>query len=535
MINKKKDWLKNRGYLHITPKIDINIKRREIEAKIKTPAFIAKHSFYPLIHTNILERKYKKVVEEGVSKRAHSYLDIKKGFTRTRKVRPLHYATHLDALIFGYYSSLLQERYESILKKDPLFSDCITAYRAIPLGEINKNKSTIHFAHETFNFIREKCSFGGSCMVLAFDIKSFFNNIDHKLLRAAWLEILGKETLPDDHYNVFKAATRFSYILLDDLRINPNKRGKKSGFDEKHLARLRRKGVHGFFESAEEFRRKVKEKKITIYTKPFVRTVDDENTGKKIKTQVGIPQGLPISSLLANIYLLNFDRELYKKLSKTGGIYRRYSDDIIVICKPSEAAEIKDFVESVIKKVSLELSKEKTEEFIFQNEWVSPSNQVLNSYKIINGKLVKGLPLNYLGFEFYGHKTLIKSTNLARFYRRMISAVKAKARRIERVKEKELITSPVFYKRKLYKLYSIHGKNSRSIPYHRVKWVKASTGEHYPKKEEKLSKRKYRGNYLNYVFRASEEMNEPAIKKQIRNHWKVLQQAIDKHVKKHLV
>ncbi len=41
---------------------------------------------------------------------------------------------------------------------------------------------------------------------------------------------------------------------------------------------------------------------------------------------------------------------------------------------------------------------------------------------------------------------------------------------------------------------------------------------------------KYRGNYLSYAFRASEIMQEPAIKRQVRRHWRVLRNAIKKRI-----
>jgi adenylate cyclase class IV len=41
---------------------------------------------------------------------------------------------------------------------------------------------------------------------------------------------------------------------------------------------------------------------------------------------------------------------------------------------------------------------------------------------------------------------------------------------------------------------------------------------------------KYRGNYLSYAFRASEIMQEPAIKRQVRRHWRILRDVIKKRV-----
>jgi hypothetical protein len=50
----------------------------------------------------------------------------------------------------------------------------------------------------------------------------------------------------------------FRYILKDDLRIITQKSGKRFGFDEKKLAKIRReKGFKCFFASNEEFRKNI--------------------------------------------------------------------------------------------------------------------------------------------------------------------------------------------------------------------------------------------------------------------------------------
>jgi hypothetical protein len=75
-------------------------------------------------------------------------------------------------------------------------------------------------------------------------------------------DVLVTDKLQPDYKNVFKATTRFSYILRDELRLS-NKPGKmKQGFDEKKLAEIRRKQGHKcFFESPRDFRKQVRDKK----------------------------------------------------------------------------------------------------------------------------------------------------------------------------------------------------------------------------------------------------------------------------------
>ena len=57
--------------------------------------------------------------------------------------------------------------------------------------------------------------------------------------------------------------------------------------------------------------------------------------GIKIATEEGSPQGGPLSPLLANIYLHEFDMEYERR----GVPVIRYADDIVLLCKSKRAAE----------------------------------------------------------------------------------------------------------------------------------------------------------------------------------------------------
>ena len=71
----------------------------------------------------------------------------------------------------------------------------------------------------------------------------------------------------------------------------------------------------------------------------------------------GIPQGSPLSPLLANCYLHGFDAEL-----RSAGLrFVRYADDFLVVAKtPFELPEIRELVEGALRGLGLELSAEKT-------------------------------------------------------------------------------------------------------------------------------------------------------------------------------
>lgn len=515
-------WLKKRGYLHLTNQLDVTTDRYKLTSLIKNKSFISNYSFYPLIHSVIKERRYKQHPDKEKGIKCHSYKTTE-GDTKTNaKKRPLHYATHLDAAIFAYYSSILLDKYEDYLKERPALSSAITAYRKIPKGDGLKNKSTINFANDAFNEIKKRASKNG-CVVLLFDIKSYFNEIDHDILKKRWAEILELNRLPPDHYNVFRGVTRFSYIMKDDFRIDRRGFGRKLGFDEKKLAQLRKKRIHAFFESPKEFRQAIRNKEIRIHKYPF----------RKNGKPCGFPQGLPISSTLANLYLLKFDEGIIKNVvEKYDGYYRRYSDDIIVVIDKNHLDDVEEYVATSIKQYKVEISKEKTERYVFEKYKTGDDEKVVSCRLGKDGTKNYNVPLTYLGFEFYGYKTLIKSANLAKFYRRLISSVVTKSHRAYSAKKIDPTKPYTIYRNQLFRLYARYPLSAGALRIKVKKWERNNLGEFYFKSEKNSAK--HSSNYLSYINRASEEMKEDAILNQIRNHKKILHLALQKHKKKML-
>ena len=69
---------------------------------------------------------------------------------------------------------------------------------------------------------------------------------------------------------------------------------------------------------------------------------------------IGVPQGLPISNMLAEIYLRNIDIELKGKFE----YYDRYVDDIVILSKSQD--NIDTYCETVFSNIALKLNTEKT-------------------------------------------------------------------------------------------------------------------------------------------------------------------------------
>jgi len=510
-MEKEKDWFKRRGYLHLTGKAG---NKEQVLKLVQSPKLVAKHAFSPLIHKKVFQRKYKiiRYNEDNRPVRAHKKVDELGKVIPTKKIRPLHYASHIDSHIYSYYSNeILQKKYEEFLNLNPELSRSICAYRRIKAVGRNGNKSSIDFAKEAFDEIKKR----GECCAIAIDIKSFFSNLDHQILKKSWSKLLGKNSLPPDHYNVFKSVTRFRYVLLDDLRIN------QTHFNERKIAENRKKNVVAFYCSHQELRKEIKSKNLKVYKNQYHNEHPDPNK-RKLR---GIPQGLPISAMLANLYLLEFDKRVLKKIvDELKGFYRRYSDDIIILCDESQYEYVHAYIAKLIKEFRLEISTKKTEISFFRPN----KSKKLVSYAVVNGIEKKGAPFNYLGFEFYGEKTLIKSATLSKFYRRMKYAIKRKSRFIERAKKKELNENVWVNKRKLLRIYSHFGKKSRKwkIKKSYLKRNKVTWDYEYVRKN---GMKEYRGNTLSYFKRASEIMNEPGIRKQMRNHWKIFNSNLKKH------
>lgn len=528
--DEQKKWLKSRGYLHITPKINVITRKSELISKVQNPDWVKRHAFMPLIHSVIKERKYKKHPDDP-KKRGHSHLIDGKLKTST-KPRPLHYSTHIDSIVFGYYACYLLRLYELELAKHTGLAECITAYRKIELDDDEgKGKSTINFAQEAFAEIKTRAEDG--CVVLMFDIEKFFSSLNHDKLKVAWSKLLGNEKrMPDDHFNVFKATTLFKYILRDDLRLGKGINGRRPGFDERKLAKIRKfEGVEAFYENHKAFKQALKAKEIIVYKKQFV----------KKGIPVGIPQGLPISAVLANLYLLQFDLGVLDKVVREmGGFYRRYSDDILIICKAEQVEAIKEFVETEIEvRSEVSISKTKTEIYKFDRVNVSDKKTRIVSTQVIGENRLVGKPLSYLGFEFYGEKILIKSANLAKFYRRIIYTVKRRAKRAIKVVSGPS-SKPVIFKARLIKLYKkldLEDNKEKSFVVKRLQKQLNGTYKYVnievkPKQGDPAAQKQKKANYLSYVKRSSSEMKQDGILNQVGKRRNIFNRALAKHLKK---
>ena len=84
----------------------------------------------------------------------------------------------------------------------------------------------------------------------------------------------------------------------------------------------------------ELLQKQIHDRRVTGLIKKYLKAGVMEN-GVTTRTREGSPQGGPLSPLLANIYLNEFDQEMAKRGVKVV----RYADDIVVVTKSKRAAE----------------------------------------------------------------------------------------------------------------------------------------------------------------------------------------------------
>ncbi len=407
-INKEKDWFRIKNYPHIGMPLKFS-DRSWVTSYVKDKDKIAQHSFLPFIHRKIIKRKFRKdYSEDSIAAK------LRKRWSN-KKQREIFFASHLDSNVYSYYADIIQNEYEKKLI-DFSIDSCVTAYRKIPHESEIRNKCNIDFANDVFDNIRN--SEEDELAVVTFDIVSFFDNLNHEILKNMWNIVMGFDgLLPKDHFNVFKNITNFSFV---------EERNIFKYFQDKIIVKRLVNGKIVYKRRLIKKRRYMRDREAVAYCKTgdvkalrqakLINSNKLEKDGERRKK--GIPQGSPISAVLANVYLLFFDKSVNDFMSRINGIYKRYSDDIVIICSLDKKEEVIEYIEKEIQKYKLEINSGKTQ--IFQFLKLKDEEQYdcfMEDLK--TGELTKNRNFQYLGFEFDGKYTLLRSASLSKFYRTM--------------------------------------------------------------------------------------------------------------------
>lgn len=391
-----------KNYIHFDKRVSIE----RIENYVCNPKKIAQHSFLPLIRFSIEMYKYTGLPNPDMNNRPIKL-----------KPREIMYASHVDSHIYSYYSNQLNQIYNKWTQANDI-DDCSLAYR-----NNKKRQSNIEFSAQVIKTMNEY----SEAYILIGDFTKYFDNLNHEILKENLMTVMETPHLDNDWYNIFKSLTKYGYYEKTNLE-------EQFGSDKQ----MRSENKYSYFKNIKQFRDHQKNNKTLHNTNNF-----------------GIPQGVSISAVLANIYAINFDRSVQAYAKKLGGIYNRYSDDFIIVI-PKTTSE-KDFL-SLVTRVSnlaeenkIELQKEKTKLFeLSQNEIFSFDSK-------------EKTHIDYLGFTFDGRKVEMRTKSLNKFYRKA-NAIVSRAKRIKYKNKLKRIP----YRRHIYDLYTDYGirrKNGNFITY----------------------------------------------------------------------
>jgi len=381
----KTTWLPEADDLKHYPHFDKELSIKKIKALVNNPKRVQENTFYPFMLYEHSWQPFRKK-DEGKP---------------DRKERPIRYASRRDAYIFAKYRYDLALLYEQKLEELGI-SACPIAYRKISKSG-SSGKCNIDFAKDAFDYIDNY----GNCIAIALDISKFFESLDHKLIYKKWCELLDCEKLPADHLAVYKNITRYAFVLQREVYL-----------------------ALGYI-VLEKIGNRYRDK----YTKPFKDIPKQICDGKAFKDKVapliqknsesfGIPQGAPISDLIANFYLLNFDVEMNKFATDNGGIYMRYSDDILIILPGDEklAAQARTFSINLIQKFGdqIKIKDAKTSIVKYYKSETGPKYEHIYGTQGKNG-------LEYLGFRYDGVNAFIRESTISRLHRKISLSASAEA------------------------------------------------------------------------------------------------------------
>lgn len=463
-------------YIHFDYKVGFN---KEVENYVKGFKNNPNHNFLPLIYSVISFEKYIDMTSEN--KDDYVYRINNTGEENRvpikEKKRQIMYASHRDNFIYKHYGLELNELYNNYLEKNK-FSDASVAYRTNKNGQCN-----IHFSAEVMNFIKEN----ENCYVYIGDFSSFFDTLDHQYLKKMILNLYSDKRMPEHQYKIYRSLTKYSYIDRRDINFYTSKKNGKY-----------KNGNYRLFHSMKNFRQFKIEPTI-------VNSYSDKKDGtvlKKNSDPFGIPQGTAISAIYSNIYMMDIDKYIHQEITKYSGIYRRYSDDYIIVLPnitEEKFNDLKKDIESRMRKTAkLTIHPQKTQVMKYQkNQLVDLKTQKVDS-------------LDYLGFIFDGKKVKLREKSIYKYYRGAYELIK-KGVVISKKKGHVQKSARLAYKRKLYQKYHLFGERT-DMKYN-------------------YKKRRY-GTFITYVFKSQRIFDDLSpgttnmMSSQIKSHQKKIAKRI---------
>ncbi|MFX1708817.1 reverse transcriptase domain-containing protein [Chitinophaga sp. CC14] len=475
IYDKKSDSYKKRylkkGYLHFDERFWLPQRKKELRSLLENNLVsynkITKKkeywSFSPFLKILLKTPRYKYQEDEGV-------------YDLETKIRPICFASHIDSLIFGFYGFALTKVYEKYIK-DHVFDECVLAYRS-DLGKCN-----IQFAKEVIDEVRSR----KECGTIALDIKGYFDNIDHVILKEKWAKVLG-EKIPFDQYKLYKVLTEYSYVVKSHIYRHFKIIKQRQAIDPRTLL--------DFVPAQRRY------EQFNILREHNLIVVNRRN--KIGIREKGIPQGSALSALLSNIYLIDFDEMMSRKAKAEGFVYRRYCDDILIICSIQDVDRLKSFtIDSIKSDYLLNIQDKKVETIVFKSNIKGKIRAFSHKKLVDNARPITSKneqrfykSLQYLGFEFNGQDIFIRSSSVSRYYRKLKARVSKTVAMAYGKKGK----ADQIFKEKLLHRYTHLGKRNF------LKYAYNAAG----------------CTYINAQGETKDGLCAPSIKKQVSRHMNIL-------------
>ncbi|MBF0585471.1 CRISPR-associated endonuclease Cas1 [Prosthecochloris sp. N3] len=198
------------------------------------------------------------------------------------------------------------------------------------------------------------------------------------LLKLVMLKPNGKERvllIPGVMDRVAQTAASIVLYPIIDAELETCTFGYRHGISRQGAAReidrLRAQGyrwvvdadIRNFFDSVDHdllftrLRELIDDEELLNLIRSWITAEIVDGSNPRTRNLKGLPQGCPISPVLANLFLDKFD----ERIEKEGFKLIRFADDFLILCKTKPNAESAlKLTESILDKLKLELNNEKT-------------------------------------------------------------------------------------------------------------------------------------------------------------------------------